>query len=454
MSDRVASRAGLSEDECLLARRLRLWSSIGPLPIAASALFNFAVFQDRIAERLAAHLAMILVCLAARLAIDTTWAAGRARLVAVAFVIGVDSALFWLLSLSRADMDVLASVIAILNLTLPMLLPWGIVEQLAVSAYAAAGFVALMPWQDLEAIRAYNVSFGPAFAIVASVVLVIDSGRLRRAMSSERARVAELSSEKETRARFVSTVSHEFRTPLTVIQSLVEVLDRYGERLTAAERAERLDKVRSEIAHMTQLLDAHVEIETRDAVQARCVREKVDLADICRQIVASTETALSRDHELVVEATGHAELDPNLLRQILSNLVTNALKYSPPGSKVRVELHGNRDHAELRVSDEGMGVPAADQARLFEPFERGSNVDDIEGTGLGLVIVQRAVEAHGGSIQIDSVEGRGTLVAVILPGSGVPLPSSVSAASQSEASGAAPAPSSAAVPTLATEIQK
>jgi signal transduction histidine kinase len=110
-----------------------------------------------------------------------------------------------------------------------------------------------------------------------------------------------------------------------------------------------------------------------------------------------------------------ADVDVKLLRRAITNLLTNAIKYSPEGAPINVELACEGDTAIIRVSDQGIGIPEDDQRRLFEPFHRASNVGQIQGTGLGLAITRQAVERHGGSISVESQVGVGTTFSVRLP---------------------------------------
>jgi signal transduction histidine kinase len=110
-----------------------------------------------------------------------------------------------------------------------------------------------------------------------------------------------------------------------------------------------------------------------------------------------------------------AEGDEALLRHILGNLLSNAVKYSPPGEPVRLEVQRDGEHAVLTVADRGVGIPAADLPKIFQAFQRAGNVGQIAGTGLGLVIVQRCVDLHGGTIDLQSEVGQGTRVTVRLP---------------------------------------
>ena len=108
-------------------------------------------------------------------------------------------------------------------------------------------------------------------------------------------------------------------------------------------------------------------------------------------------------------------IDPNLIRFIITNLVSNSVKYSPAGSSVNLELNNENDNIKIIVKDEGVGIPDFDKKNLFEPFHRGSNIGEIQGTGLGLSIVKKSVELHDGEINFISKEGKGTTFTVKIP---------------------------------------
>ena len=138
---------------------------------------------------------------------------------------------------------------------------------------------------------------------------------------------------------------------------------------------------------------------------------------LCRRLLDEFASAYGGEVELTVapDAEGLAAADENLLRHILVNLLTNARKYSPPDSPVYLTLVRDGSDAVFTVRDEGIGIPEKDQEGLFEAFHRGANVGNISGTGLGLVIVRRCCERHGGSISVFSKEGAGTTFTVRLP---------------------------------------
>lgn len=234
---------------------------------------------------------------------------------------------------------------------------------------------------------------------------------LRRALERER----ELS---QLKSRFVSMVSHEFRTPLGVIQSSAEILHDYLDQLAPAERQEHLQSIAKNTRRMAGLMEEVLVLGRLDSGKLDFQPAPLDWEALCRRI--AEDVAAATDHRCPVDLhteafPGEALADERLVRHILTNLLMNAVKYSEPGSRVECSVVGTGTDAVMTVRDRGVGIPAADQPLLFTAFHRGSNVGQRSGTGLGLVIVQRCVELHGGRIGIESVEGQGTTVTVKLP---------------------------------------
>ena len=232
------------------------------------------------------------------------------------------------------------------------------------------------------------------------------------AMTEERGRLAEL------RASFVTQASHEFRTPLAVILSCCNVLRRYGGRMAPDQQQRRLGKIENSVRHMTELLEDVLTLGRAESGRLPCVHRPTDVAALCEEILADVRTTVSQSHDLVFDGTtsrGDVMLDAKLVRQIIRNLLVNAVKYSPGGGTVRLAVARGEGVVTFRVSDEGIGIAAEDQAQLFEPFHRGGNVGDIEGSGLGLAITRKAAESHGGTVRVESVLGKGAVFVVILP---------------------------------------
>lgn len=233
-------------------------------------------------------------------------------------------------------------------------------------------------------------------------------GNLRYALEKEQ----ELN---EMKSRFVSMVSHEFRTPLSIIRTSSDILDRYNHKLTDGQRKEYFTNVQTQVTHMVQLLEDVLTISKSSTVGVEFAPEYTELNAMCRQIIDEFQMTTST-HMIIYKSTQEviaANIDRKLFRQALTNLLSNALKYSPEKDRIIVDLDCKSGTVCLRVQDFGIGIPVEDQGRLFEHFHRARNVGDIFGTGLGLAIVKQAVEAHGGAINFSSAEG--TTFTVTLP---------------------------------------
>ena len=221
----------------------------------------------------------------------------------------------------------------------------------------------------------------------------------------------------ELKSRFVSMASHEFRTPLATIMSTTSYLLLAEAELPAAERAIRLEKIKKAAHNMTLLLDDILTFGRGDAVTLGYQPESMELVGYCRQLAEELETTypshrirFSSDRP---ELTAH--IDDRLLRHVLTNLLINAIKYSPQQDHVDFTLEIEPGALRFQVIDFGIGIAEADEAHLFEPFHRGDNVRGINGTGLGLAICRQAAEAHGADIEWQSQPGEGTRFTVTIP---------------------------------------
>jgi len=241
---------------------------------------------------------------------------------------------------------------------------------------------------------------------------LIEHERLQIALKEEQ-RLSHL------KTQMMRRISHEFRTPLAVIQVNIENLHRYYERLSEAQREEKLHKTRREIEHINRMLEdmgrllrgqqTHNFAPAPTSIVALC-REAIDHVQPSEQVGTGRidlESSLAEDELYLLNA--------DIVRTILTNLLSNALKYSAPEQRVTLHLSDHEAELELRVVDQGIGISPEDQARIFEPFFRTQQVDSINGMGLGLSIVADAVRAHKGSIHVESEPGRGTTFTVCLP---------------------------------------
>lgn len=223
---------------------------------------------------------------------------------------------------------------------------------------------------------------------------------------------------REMKSRFISMTSHEFRTPLTTVLSVASFLKMADTRLTPEQRVERLSKIENAARHISTLIDDVLLYDQPDRAWSRFAPQPVDAAALATTVVEEIRAGAGARHQFALDVPSSPVTlysDPKLLRQVLSNLIMNAVKYSPQGSDVQVQVRPDGDSVVLRVHDQGIGIPAADQKHLFEPFSRGSNTRGVAGTGLGLAITRNAVELHGGSIHVESGNAEGTTFTVVLP---------------------------------------
>ncbi len=223
----------------------------------------------------------------------------------------------------------------------------------------------------------------------------------------------------EVKSNLMRTISHEFRTPLTLIVTATDFLDTYIERLDVQQRRERLNAIRVQVKRLSEMLDdiSFVVQGTLHHMTARPAR--LDFEANCRAILQEIETTVGQDRQFVFRSDGqlqHGIADKALLIRIVSNLLSNAVKYSPAQSEITLTLTRDHDDAVVQVSDHGIGIAEEDQKRIFEPFYRSSSViDRVGGTGLGLSIVKDCVDLQHGTISVTSEIGKGTTFTVRLP---------------------------------------
>jgi len=261
---------------------------------------------------------------------------------------------------------------------------------------------------------------GEPFAITALTEITL----IKRAENEIRAALQKEKELNELKSHFVSLVSHEFRTPMTIILSSSDML-KSGLTLSEEKRTMLFDRIESSIQRMTELLEDVLFIEQSGKEGIALRPKELLLADVCKRIIDEAIVAYSssrhidRTVQFVIHEFNKPEktvfLDDQLLRYILSNLLLNSFKYSPPETPVDLTIIYTERSIVFRVEDRGIGIPAEDLPKIFDLFHRGKNSGNIYGTGLGLAIVKRCVDAHGGIIECDSVVGKGTTFTVTLP---------------------------------------
>lgn len=221
----------------------------------------------------------------------------------------------------------------------------------------------------------------------------------------------------ELKSRFTSMVSHEFRTPLSVIMSSTDLLREYSDRMTEEKRIGHFQQIEDQIRHLVNLLDDMLTISRAEAVEVQTNTEAIDLTIFCEEVIAAIQqTTLTHTIQFVVQGEHRkVRVDTKLMHQALNNLLSNAIKYSLEGGIINLDLIYEDHQICVHVKDKGIGIPEIEHAHLFEAFHRAKNVGNIQGTGLGLPIVKQAVEAHGGSISFESTLGIGTTFQIIIP---------------------------------------
>jgi PAS domain S-box-containing protein len=222
----------------------------------------------------------------------------------------------------------------------------------------------------------------------------------------------------ELKSRFITTASHEFRTPLTTILTSSEILKAYNDRFTEAQKVKHLDRIQISVKEMTRLMEDILFLGKAEADRIECHLVNLNLKEFCREILEEMELIDKNNHQFVFDYQGSfssVELDEKLMRQVLVNLLSNAIKYTPSRKNIYFKVISEAEQVTFQVQDEGIGIPTVDQQHLFKRFHRASNVGTISGTGLGMAIVKKAVDAQGGKISFETEVNVGTTFTVCVP---------------------------------------
>ena len=222
----------------------------------------------------------------------------------------------------------------------------------------------------------------------------------------------------DLKSRFIAIASHEFKTPLASVLMAAETIENYGSRLTEKDQQMYIDRIKKNVYSLREMIHKILNISKIDVGELSFAPVERDF----REFLESWHTdylnrnQLSHQIDIVVpELPLTVKIDEQLMSQVLDNLVSNAVKYSDPESTVTIELQMADNQMLLTVTDQGIGIPAAEQPFLFKQFYRATNVKNLQGTGLGLLLVRQIVLLHDGQVSIDSTEGEGTIVTMALP---------------------------------------
>lgn len=222
----------------------------------------------------------------------------------------------------------------------------------------------------------------------------------------------------ELKLRFFSMVSHEFRTPLSIILGSAQMLAENNPQMTRDRRLKNIHRIQTSAQLMTHHLTDILTLTRAEAGKLECNPQPLDVEAFCLNLLEDIQLSEPTKHHLKFHSQrrcGLVNLDEKLLFSILSNLLLNAMKYSPTGSTIELRLWDEAKGIVFQVADTGIGIEPADQPNLYVPFFRGENTSDVKGTGLGLVVVKKCVELHGGDIAVTSQVGVGTTFRVWLP---------------------------------------
>jgi signal transduction histidine kinase len=223
---------------------------------------------------------------------------------------------------------------------------------------------------------------------------------------------ASLGRQREDQLAFIGGVAHDLRTPLNTLQVAVALLDQ-----PAADSVRVRERIRRQIERLERMIGDLLDRTRIETGQLELRRDECDLRDVLARVVdAHHECEPLRSFRLLLpHEPVSVRCDAQRIEQVVNNLLSNAVKYSPESADIEILLERAASSATLSVRDHGIGIAVADRPKVFEPFRRGRNVGNIGGTGLGLSVTRKIVEAHGGSIQVHSEPGAGSVFSVRLP---------------------------------------
>ena len=244
---------------------------------------------------------------------------------------------------------------------------------------------------------------------------IIERQRLEEELRHALAKEKELSALK---SNIISVVSHEYRTPLATILSSSELIENYSDKWSQEKKRIHFQRIQGAVHHLTQLVNDVLVLSKAEAGKLDFNPSIVNLVVLCQELIEELQVTVKSKHSISFETQGascSAYLDEKLLRQLFTNLLWNAIKYSPEENQIQFRLEWMQNQVIAQICDRGMGIPTEDQSQLFDAFYRASNVGTISGTGLGLAIVKKCVDRHDGQITVKSEVGVGTMFTVTLP---------------------------------------
>ncbi len=221
----------------------------------------------------------------------------------------------------------------------------------------------------------------------------------------------------ELKSRFVSMASHEFRTPLTTMMSSLSLVNKYADQNDIENRTKHVSKIKISINNLTDILNDFLSVSKLEEGRIENLPEQLNLKMFITEIIDEMQSMATNGQKIILEYSGNeaATFDKKLLKNILFNLISNAIKFSPENGSIEVTSQVSDFSVKISIKDNGIGISKEDQKHLFERFFRGHNATHIQGTGLGLNIVTKYIELMNGSLNFESEENKGTKFNIILP---------------------------------------
>jgi PAS domain S-box-containing protein len=221
----------------------------------------------------------------------------------------------------------------------------------------------------------------------------------------------------EIKSRFVSMASHEFRTPLSTVLSSASLIDKYAGSGDQEKRSRHIEKIKNSVKHLNNLLEDFLSLGKLDEGKIGIHFHEFNLGELIEDTIEEMVPSLKTGQQIIYDNTRQHPIssDKNLIRNILFNLVSNAIKFSDVSQQIHIYSSVKDNTTFVTIRDEGLGISDEDQQHLFTSFFRGRNVVNIQGTGLGLHIVKRYVDLLGGMIELESKLGQGTQITFSIP---------------------------------------
>ncbi|MBC8452948.1 MAG: GAF domain-containing protein, partial [Chloroflexi bacterium] len=273
---------------------------------------------------------------------------------------------------------------------------------------------------DLSLVAQVAAQVTPAIQNAMSHEQALELAESREKQSLLEAKSIELQRVNEAKSSFLAMVSHELRTPLTSISAYTDLLERNRTGNLSEKQVKQLGVVKRNSSHLSRLISDLLDISKIESPEFTLTKAEFDLSNVIAELVESLEPlANAKEQRIITNIAEGIELiaDKQKITQVISNLIENAVKYSPADTEITVTTSLNKDEAQIVISDNGYGITKADQEQIFEAFFRSRTEEnwEVPGTGLGLALVKRIIAMHGGTVTLDSELSTGSTFTIALP---------------------------------------